>query len=137
MTDPFYQQLKTVAEELQMGMVCYLHRQTGEVVSFPDPQQFPDTSAWQTEVDLVATESDSFIAIEPMSSRESFAIMEQFVDQLPANFQQPLRDALARPKPFRQFKEVVDGLGHYRQEWFVFRDAKTIEWLWEQLRAKL
>ena len=128
MTDQQYQQLKTIADDLQMGMVCYLHRQTGAVISFPDSRQFPDTTDWQTEVDLVATDPDSYVAITPMSSRESFQIMEQFADQLSDEaFRNRLLHALGQPKPFQRFKSLVDESDPYRQQWYDFRDAKTIE----------
>lgn len=131
-------QLIEIAGELDAGMVCYLHRETHEYVSFPNPQQFPDTADWQDDIDTVTNNPDDYMAIEPMSSRESFALMEQFVNELPAgSAQERLRYTLTQPKPFRRFKDTVDSMGDYRQQWFTFRDAKTVEWLRDQLRNRL
>ena len=119
-------------------MACYLHRETHEYISFPNPQQFPDTADWQDDIDTVTNNPDDYIAIEPMNSRESFGLMEQFTDELPAgSAQERLRHALTQSKPFRRFKDTIDDMGDYRQQWFTFRDAKTVEWLRGQLRNRL
>ncbi|MVM42191.1 hypothetical protein GO730_38410 [Spirosoma sp. HMF3257] len=128
------EQLKKVVEELETGMNCYLHRQIGEVIAFPDPDQFPDTDDWQQEMDEIETRPDDYLEITSMSSRESFQIMERFISEVdsPA-FRNRLLYALDQPKPFRRFKQLIDESSEYRQGWFAFRESQTIEWLREQL----
>ena len=61
-----------------------------------------------------------------MSSRESFGILEQFVEQLPAgNIRDQLRDVLGKNKPLKGFVFPQQS-DQYRQQCFVFRDAKTV-----------
>lgn len=126
-------QLKKIVDELETGMKCYLHRQTGEIIAFPDPDQFPDTDAWQQEIDQVETDADDYLEITPISGRESFRVMERFVDTIDSQaFRNRLLYALDQPKPFRRFKQLVDE-SEYRQYWFSFRESETIKWLREQL----
>jgi Uncharacterised protein family (UPF0158) len=49
-----------------------------------------------------------YLAIDPISSHESFTLMEDFVAEL-GDSKEALRlaEALARPKPFRQFKDAL------------------------------
>ncbi len=68
-----------------------------------------------------------------MTSRESFQLMEAFINTLPSEpFRNRLQHALDQPKPFQHFKEAVDNSG-YRQQWFTFREARMVEWLRQQL----
>jgi hypothetical protein len=127
------EQLKKVVDELETGMKCYLHQQTGELIAFPDPDQFPDTDDWQQEMDEIEANPDNYLEITPMSSRESFRIMKQFVDTIDSQaFRNRLLYALDQPKPFRRFKQLIDE-SEYRQHWFPFRESETINWLREQL----
>ena len=98
-------QLKKVVDELETGMKCYLHRQTSEVIAFPDPDQFPDTDDWQQEMDQIDADPDDYLEIAPMSSRESFQIMERFINMVDSQaVRNRLLYALNQPKPFRRFK---------------------------------
>ena len=127
-------QLKKIVDELSTGLRCYLHRQSGEVISFPDVDQYPDVDAWQEAIDQVETTPNDYLEITPMSSRESFQLMERFIDVVDSEaFRNRLVYALNQPKPFRRFKQLVDESGEYRQRWFLFRERQTIDWLREQL----
>lgn len=127
------EQLKKVVDELETGMKCYLHRQTSELIAFPDPDQFPDADDWQQEMDEIEAHPDDYLEITPMSSRESFRVMERFVDTIDSQaFHNRLLYALDQPKPFRRFKQLIDE-SEYRQQWFSFRESETIKWLREQL----
>lgn len=127
-------QLKTIVDELATGIRCYLHRLTGELITFPNIDQFADTNAWQEEMANVDAQPDAYLEITSMSSRESFQIMERFIEQVASDaFRNRLLYAIGQPKPFRRFKQVIDESGEYRQEWFTFRQSQTVEWLRQQL----
>ena len=129
-------QLKEIAGELDLGKTCCIHRRTGALVSFPDPDRFTDfeLEGWQDKLDKVAAEPEAYFEITPMSSRESFQLMELFVEEVVTG---PLHARffriLSQPKAFRRFKDEVEHSEMYRQQWFAFRDQHTIDWLKEQL----
>ncbi|MEH3112963.1 UPF0158 family protein [Pedobacter terrae] len=64
--------------------------------------------------------SGDYREIEQPDSRESFRMMEEFLDELPDNtrIKVKLIEALSKRKPFREFKYELDNSGEYRQLWF-------------------
>jgi len=70
-----YKRLPDIAGDLDTGMIGYVHRQTGEPISFLDTTQFPDMMHWQTDVDRVTNSPADYVAIKPMSNRASFQVM--------------------------------------------------------------
>lgn len=74
------------------------------------------------------------IEIEPISSRESFRIMEAFADTRNEQEQTHLYKALNRRGPFKCFRYAVEDLG-ILQQWYDFKNEaerrKAQEWLTE------
>jgi hypothetical protein len=126
------EKLKDIAGDLQLGLKCFIHQKTGELVSIVDPDQIDDDDElWKEEIEKV--KDKNFIEIEPMTSTESFEVMEDFVNTLdegPTKIR--LETALEGKKPFANFKFQIDN-SEYRQSWFAFKDEKYIEWLADQL----
>ncbi len=77
--------IKEIAEYLEMGMVCYYHKTNGELVSLPDPLRdlSYDGDEWQEDEKKVKKNAKNYLKFEGMTSRESFRIMEDFVEQIP------------------------------------------------------
>lgn len=74
--------------------------------------------------------------IDPLSSHESFQIMEDFVDSLgDTKDAGRLGDALNRRKPFRQFKDTLHDRTNLNDVWYAFeqKELKRLaeEWLEE------
>ncbi|GAA4419143.1 hypothetical protein GCM10023187_53190 [Nibrella viscosa] len=117
------EQLREIAGELQSGMRCYLHRQSGELVALPDADQFPDadTEPWQEEQAKLARTPQEYIPVRPLNSHDTFRMMEQFVQEEVSTdaLRSRLLRALDQPKPFRHFKAEIDTAGEYRQRWFA------------------
>jgi Uncharacterised protein family (UPF0158) len=65
-----------------------------------------------------------YLSIDLISSHESFTIMEDFVTGL-GDSKEALRlaEALARPKPFRQFKDTLCTYPELREAWFAYEQA--------------
>ena len=62
-----------------------------------------------------------YLVIDPISSHESFQIMEDFVDNLGDTEEAShLKDALNLPKPFRRFKDTLCDYPELRTAWFKF-----------------
>jgi hypothetical protein len=59
--------------------------------------------------------------IEPISSHESFRIMEDFVERIEnEEIAERLTEALRRRKPFRRFKDALLDFPDLRERWFEF-----------------
>jgi hypothetical protein len=65
-----------------------------------------------------------YLAIDSISSHESFGIMEDFVTGL-GDSKEALRlaKALASPKPFRRFKDALYAYPELREAWFAYEQA--------------
>jgi hypothetical protein len=123
--------IKEIAGEVDGGFNCYLHKENFEIIAIPNELRFLDIDEelWQESIDIVENNPGAYFVIEPLESRESFKIMEHFIDTLAENSR--LRDrlihALNRSKPFHNFKYEIDNSGEYRQKWFDFKQAQIEE----------
>lgn len=122
------EQIREIAEQIDCGNRCYLHKRTGELLSLPDMENnsFEDDEFFTDELEKLENEFSEYIEIERPSSHESFNIMVDFTNQLADNnaLKSKLIEALNRRKPFREFKYQIDNSGIYRNKWFAFKNAK-------------
>ncbi len=126
-------QIKEIAEELDMGMACFWNRETNELVFFPDTVQFYELDieeAFADEVAKVENNRDKFVQIEKYSSNYGFEIMAEFAESL--NDRNQLKtmiiNALNRSKPFRNFKHIIE-TSNLREDWFAFKHQKLMVWV--------
>lgn len=129
-------QIKEIAEFLDSGMKCYIHRETGNIKSVLDfeSSQSDDIEVWEDDIKELKENWDSYCEIKRMNSYESFKIMEDFVETVDATrLHDDLTNALNKKHPFQSFKWLIDNSGLYRQRWFDFRNQKQIEWVIDQL----
>lgn len=129
-------QIKEIADQLDSGLKCYIHKESGEIVSVLDFDSWPggDTEPWEEVLNELEENWDKYVEIERMESRESFEIMADFsktVDD--KNLQNKLTTALNKKHPFQNFKWQIDNSGPYRQKWFDFKNQRLIEWVKDQL----
>ncbi|MFL5740254.1 MAG: hypothetical protein ACJ75B_08550 [Flavisolibacter sp.] len=75
--------LNQIAESLEMGEKCFIHKQTFKIVTYPDYilDYEPDNSAWQEEIKKVESD-ENYKEVERMDSHDSFKIMEEFAEAL-------------------------------------------------------
>ena len=128
--------LNNLADSLEAGLICYLHKETLEVIEFPDKDKdvYEDMNVWQEEIDKVFYDREKYIEVKGMDSSESFSEMEDFVLSLENSFiKNRLLQAIEGHKPFANFKHQIDNAGEYRELWFKFRRNRNINWVQEQL----
>ena len=123
-----------IAQYIDMGMLCFLNPETDELDFIPqeiyyeanyddDPekvkQELNDTHGWEV---IKFLDWKSSIGFEPLSSSESFRIMERFTHLLPDD--KPIRSrllkALRNRKPFANFGRIIDD-SDLREDWFEFK----------------
>lgn len=127
-------EVKSIAQELEMGMKVYLNRKTLEYKSILDwDDMYGDTNFWEGEMEKIESEWDDYVVLSKMETRESFRIMEDFIDEIEdEKFRDQLISILNNRRPFANFKANVEGSA-YRQQWFDFRLKKYEEHVIEQL----
>ncbi len=126
--------IKEIAECLDVGMIVFYHKETGDIKSHPDPDDpYFEPEPWQEQIDEIEKDWENYRRFKSMESRQAFKVMEHFADSLSdLKFKGMVYDRLSRKGPFQNFKALVES-SEYRQDWFDFRDNATIEWVKEQL----
>lgn len=122
------EQITEIVDQHLVGFLCYLYKETGELLSVPDMDRFygMDTEPFDEDLDKLENNFIDYIEIKPATSRESFEIMESFAAQLSDwnKLKSKLFNALDKKKPFREFNYLIENDFDHRQEWFAFRTEK-------------
>lgn len=83
-----------------------------------------DTVPLIEESECYPEEGHRLLYIEPMESRESFKLMEDFIETVPNKADQDkLWSALRQRRPFSAFKNMLHYTGQ-REKWFAFHDEQ-------------
>ncbi len=130
------QQINEIAENLDGGMRCFYNKQSGEIKTLLDFDNWDgaDEELWEEEIMEIDEHWVDLVELEKMSSRESFQLMVDFVETIDnPGLQDRLFIALNRSKPFRNFKWQIDNSGKYRPRWFKYKDQRYIELVKKQL----
>ena len=127
--------VKEVAGSIDAGFVCFLNTDTLEIDEFPRELlsnsylYTMNTGVSLDELNLKYTQWENYITIEPLEGNESFRIMEKYAEQLDnARLRAQLVNALYNPKPFANFKRIIDN-SDYRQDWFDFKDNQLQDYV--------
>ncbi len=127
------EQIKEIAEQLEIGFTCFLDKSTNELIFLAgDEFEFLDAEddAWAEERKKIDDNPDDYYEIEKMDSTDSYAVMQDFVYTVDSEkLSEDLVNALNHDKPFKQFKYVIDDSGEYRQKWFDFKSMKMQHWV--------
>ena len=69
--------IKEIADNLDFGMRCYIHRETKDLLFIPnrDKNMDVDEELWAVELGKLENDGGSYEEIEAMDSRESFELM--------------------------------------------------------------
>lgn len=130
--------IKEIAAELDMGMKCFYHLPTATLKSYPDELRMEgdlDEEIWGETINEVEENYGEYLAFEGMESRESFRVMQDFIeDEIhDESIQQRFFDVIQRRKPFQQFKNLLLDYPDLRQQWFDYKDKRMIEYVEQQL----
>ncbi len=140
--------IKIDADELMMAMEDhggylshYLDKEMGKILLTSEDLGLSDED--DDLAQRLAEEPDRYVAIESLSSRDGYRIMEDFVDSLPEGEERRiLQQALSWRKPFSNFKSAIADMGPLREQWFKLHDRKMQQemqdWLaYHELDAEL
>jgi hypothetical protein len=132
--------IKSIAEHIGCGLVCFLNPETIEVIKIPqgflEENEFSEDDFYQADLARIEHEWGNSIRIEPPESFESFKDMEWFarneIQDKP--MQMKLLNALSHGKPFRNFKNIVES-SEFRQQWFDYHQQCLEKYVRDQLSA--
>lgn len=130
------EQIKSIAGDLQCGMMVYYNTDTGEINNILNTEKnsFGDNDFWYKEIRKIKKTWKNYVVFEEIETHESFRIMEDFAHSVDNNrLRDSLLDILQMKKPFANFKWKIDSSGKYREQWFAFRDQRYFDWVKQQI----
>ena len=127
--------VKEIADSINAGQVCFLNPETLETDELPqefinEPFNYEmETGMTPDDINPKYTQWEKYITIEPMPSDESYAIMEQFTEQLVnTKLKTHLTAVLNNRKPFANFKKIIEN-SDIQQEWFDYKDRRVLNYV--------
>ena len=129
-------QIEEIADNLDSGMRCFYNLKTGEIKTLLNTDSWigADEELWKEESEEINDNWADYFEFEGFKSHDSFQLMTDFAERVDdSKLQDKLRNALNRPKPFRNFKQQIDNSGVFRQQWFDFKKMRYIHWVKEQV----
>lgn len=118
--------IKEIAELLDIQEVVFLHKETHEILAYPIADGLTDEEfdyIEQEVMEVINAAPDSYTRFDPLNSRESFQMMEDFVETIKnERLRTRLIDAISIKKPFRNFRNAVEDEG-ILDDWYAYKDA--------------
>lgn len=133
---PTEKQIEEIADNLDSGMKCFYNLKTGELKTLLNPDRWigADFDPWEDDSNEIDENSVDYFEFESYDTHDSFKIMADFAESIDnSKLQDRLRNALNRPKPFKNFKWQIDNSGVFRQQWFDFKKLRYIQFVKEQI----
>ncbi|MBO6793728.1 MAG: hypothetical protein JJ895_07450 [Balneolaceae bacterium] len=136
--NPTDQHIREIAELLECDLLCFFHKQTGEIKHYPNPDNaFFEIEFWQEIIDSIEAERSNYFSFEVMSSYQKFQVMENFAYSISnENDRHNLISVLSNAKPFRNFKQAIKR-SVYLQDWYNFQKEAYIQWVKKQLYIQI
>jgi hypothetical protein len=106
--------IKDIVGDLDCGMKCFIHSVTKEIKVIPDTDKYLDIDleAWSDTIEEIDNNFGDYIQIEGMDSRDSFKVMEAFIDTVDnERLREKLIDVLKSSKTISKFQN------NHRQFW--------------------
>lgn len=129
-------QIEEIADNLDCGMRCFYNLKTGEIKTILNFDSWigADEELWEEDSKEIDDNWDDYFEFEGFESHDSFQIMADFTESInDKGLQDNLINALNRPKPFQNFKWLIDNSGEFRQQWFDFKKMRYIQWVKKQI----
>jgi hypothetical protein len=129
--------LTDIAQNLEMGMKCWYHIPSGEVLWAPDrDSNFDiDEEIWAGTFNEIDEKMHESITFEGLDSNEEFRIMASFAENevRDPEVRSRLIYALNQRKPFMHFKSAIHYDSDYLEAWYAFK----LQWYIDHLLREL
>lgn len=133
------EQLENAAEALDFGLDLYVHKETGHAFGVIPDEGFMDESMEDEHYEALQANPDDYIKVPPVYSGYYYQIMKSFAAQISDSpqFKAQLLGILDNHKPFRNFKDAIEGHPRYGNQWDVFCNEKRKQFVQDYLDSNL
>ncbi len=128
--------VKDIADSLGAGEVVFVNPENLEIDHIPiDYEIYTDDLEPEYKFDYKRVKK--WIKIEPLESRESYKIMESFVESLPEGKEKnKLANAVGGYKPFANFSRLIHN-SRERENWFKYRICRFEKYVIDNYLAEI
>ncbi len=110
----------------------FLDKETGEI--FQGRNEFIMGEDEEEFQDMLEDEPDRYLEIEPLSSDESYEIMEDFIKSLSdGSAKSELSEIMLQTKSYANFIEIIEAYMEVKDQWVQFHEeallGRASEWL--------
>ena len=136
------EKINQIADLLDFGLRVFYNLKTGEIKDIMVIDNWIDSGLIEKgenpdDTEEIDKNRADYYEFENLDSYKSFQIMVDFAESVEdERLRNKLIDALNRSKPYRNFKTIIDYSGPYRNEWFIFKKSRYIEWVKKQIDLK-
>ena len=130
------EQIADIAQDLDSGKKVYWHTETKEIKSIIDSDSPIDDEEeeWENEIGETEDNYDEYVIFERMSTNDSYHTMKDFADTLKNNeLRKNLDLGLSLSNPLRNFQDIIDGSGDYKENWIEFKIQRYTEYIKEKM----
>jgi len=122
---------KKVAQLIEEEHICYVHRSSREITSFPFSEK--DSSDIAAKIATIEDKIDKYMKVMPMNTAALITAMEYFIPEVTdKNIAKELARGLKRKNPTRNFIQIVDAHMDVQMHWFRFK-REHCHWYTEQV----
>jgi Uncharacterised protein family (UPF0158) len=127
--------IKEIAQHLDGGATCYVHKGTHEVttISGTKEQEVEDPEAaelLQETIEYMEAKSELYLKIEQIPSKDQIQMMRDFIEEIPEpELSRELTNALNRKNPIRNFTQVINSNEGLGQHWHNFKMEEYQRWV--------
>ncbi len=119
-----------IAELAHSGLVVCVHKQTHDLVKYPENNHHTDTAEMQAEYDKVHQNPNDYLQVKGMNSYEAYEVCKDFIATVEnKSLQNALKACLhTEERKLANFRHCVRN-SEYEQKWFVFEAAAQVDYV--------
>ncbi len=128
-------QISEIAENLVIGLVAFVNKDTLEIKSLPDISLALDNDWIDSEIELIHKDWAHYCRIDLPSHDEVLNYMHEFlVDMDESELKEMLKQSFKHFNPVHDFKLIIEH-SPYRDAWIHFRNGKYFDYAVQTLKA--
>ena len=131
--------ISEITRILSIEMDCYLNPKTDRLISVPLPESsFYKHEMWQEIIQETKATPEAFIVFNSFRSADTLKVMQNFIASLDNKYlQEELEVAISQLHPFLRFREKIERIPDYWEQWLDFSKNSYKEYINSVYKAEI